>query len=232
MNTPATRTVKKPLRWVWFVVTPVLLITILLACFGPHLLREAIIRRLEAQGTGVLFNLPPGHPNWLQTLPGLEHFRVPVHIVMAKISSKDEAARLPQLLRDIRAIGGSLSIDLTGSDDLVRDVERLSESKVFNVEADDREISGAALSRLRNASALTGLCLTKCTFDSEAFAELGRLKTLQLLILDGSSIKDKDLRQLHGLPKLKRISLSNTQVSESAKEDLCKAISGLDLSDD
>lgn len=222
---------KKPLRWAWFVVPPVLLIAVLLGCFGPHLVREAIIRRLEAQGTEVFFAIP-AHPHWLTAIPGLKHFQMPVHIVEAKISSKDEAARLPQLLRDIRAIGGSLGIDLTGADDLVRDVERLSGSKVWNVVVDGRNISGAALRPLKNASALTALCLTQCTFDAEAFAELGQLKDLQLLILDGSTVSDEDLRRLHRLPKLKSISLSNMQISESAKEELCQAIPNLDLADD
>lgn len=222
---------KKPVRWAWFVVPPVLLITVLFCCFGPHLVREAIIRRLEAQGAGVLFNTP-AHPHWLTAIPGLEHFQMPVHMVMAKVSSKEEAARLPQVLRDVRAIGGSLGIDLTGSDDLVRDVERLSGSKVWNVVADGRSIRGAALRPLKNASALTALCLTQCTFDAEAFAELGQMQELQLLILDGSTVSDEDLRRLHRLPKLKRISLSNMQISESAKEELCKAIPNLDLADD
>lgn len=230
MTTPETTSRKKPLRWAWWIVTPAVLLALFFAFFGSHLRRELIVRRLESHGVKIVFLVPcvdlPHH-----VIPGLRHYQVPVYSVTVRIEDSRQCAALPELLRDIREIGGMVSVDLSGSDDLERDVRQLP-ATVSHVEVRDREISRSTLHQLGKLTELAGLQLQGCKFDNGAITEISNLKQLYVVALDGSSVTDEGLRHLHGLTKLRMLSLSNTQASEGAKEALCKALPKLDLSDD
>lgn len=230
MTIPEVPSGKKPLRWAWCVVIPAVLVALFCIFFGSHLRRELVVRRLESQGVKVVFSVRcVDLPH--QAIPGLERYQIPIYSVTVRITDRRQCAALPELLRDIREIGGMVSVDLSGSDDLERDIGRLP-ATVYHIDVSDREISRSALHQLGKLTELAGVGLQGCKFDNEALAEIGHLKQLYVLALDGSSITDAGLRHLHGLTKLCMLSLSNTQVSESAKEALCKALPKLDLSDD
>jgi Leucine-rich repeat (LRR) protein len=234
MNTPEGQHLKKPLRWAWYVVPPVLLLTSICIVFGPHIWRQTIIRRLENQGVEILYSAY--HVKWwLETIPGLEHYQDPVTWVKVT-SDRTPGIASEQFWRDVRSLGGNLVVDLSQSQSLNRDLERVPldhvPGRLIDIEIISRNIDAAVLRSLEKVTDLRSLNLNGCHFEAQALNGIDGLKQLSILELDGSSITDEDASRLKGLINLRSLSLSNTQVSDAVKEDLVKALPKLQLSDD
>ena len=96
----------------------------------------------------------------------------------------------------------------------------------------DLEIVGVDIFVNEFTPEMTALILTRCEIDRDAFKVIGELAEIEVLYFEGTNIIDEDIPALLPLEKLWLISLSNTQVSDAAKEKLLKKFPNLDLTDD
>ncbi len=101
------------------------------------------------------------------------------------------------------------------------------------------QLDDAALDRFRSIPDLRYLYLLEwgkppnpTRFTETSFAEIGRLKNLELLSLGGLEVPDAAARHLHNLKRLKTLRLTYCQVSDQALEELREALPDCQLTRD
>lgn len=227
MNAPDTPTRKKPLRWAWFVVPPVVVVMLLVVFCGPLLLREVIVRRLEAQGAIVTYDTG----TWHFKPSGVARWGLAVKAVEAE-RRQLRSNGLTEIVRGASQIDAALRVDLFGSGTLQQDLDDLAPARKLDLSLTGRELQQKTLQQLGNIPGMASLDLSGCTFDNHDLAALESLKELRFLNLDNSAINDEGLRRLKVLKNLLSVSVSNTQVSDSAKAALSHSLPEMNLSDD
>lgn len=218
---------KKPLRWAWFVVPPVVVVMLFAVFCGPFLLREAIVRRLESLGatvtydTGTRHYMPSGLARWGLAVKAVEADR-------RQLRSNG----LAEIVRGASQIDAVLRVDLFGSGSLQQDLDDLAPARKLDLSLTRCVLQQKTLQQLGNIMGMASLDLSGCTFDNRDLAALESLKELRFLNLDNSAIDDEGLLRLQVLKNLLSVSVSNTQVSDSAKEALSHSLPKMNLSDD
>lgn len=229
MTSQETAVRRAPWRWTWFILPPVLLITVLCAWCGPFLIREVIVRRLRSLGATVTYDMGVWHHE--RELTGLQTWGLNVKRVQFNRLAPPGHS-LPEISTAVRQLDAPLLLDLTHSENLNQDLEHLALVPRLDLVLTGRHLEKETLTRLSRITGLTSLNLSDCRFDNADFASLKNLRELTFLTLDHTPINDDGLLQLASLKNLLSVSLSNTQVSDSAKEALCRAIPNLNLADD
>lgn len=232
MDTTRGRPSKKPLWWAWFVVLPAVLLTGLMALIGPYLWRESLVRSLELKGVKVVRLYDPRRPQYLfELIPAFENWQRPVHLV--RIERKRIAQGiLPEILADLQTFDPRIVVDLSGSPQVNQDLQELEGEHLWELDLSDQLLDAESFQRLAKIGRVDFLRLGACRFENSDLAKLSEVPGVREIFLDGSSLDDEGLSSLRGVQKLKALSLSNTQVSEEAKQRLCTALPQLNLSDD
>ena len=235
MTHPATSTAHRLIRWSWIAVPPVLLLLVWCVLFGPHFQKQAAIRRLNAAGVAVFYtstSRPQWVYEWLAKVPGLETYGNPIVAIDVDINPPVRSEDLAQLVPDLRLLRVPLTVTLTASTQLIQDLEALTTLRIHRLTINQREVPAAAIRLLREMPQLDILDLHGCQLDPQAIAEIGELHLVQELSLDQTPITDEGLRPLARLPQLVSLSLTGAEVSDGAKEELCRRLPQLQITDD
>lgn len=241
MPATQTSTARRRIRWRWVITPPILLLAVLCVLFAPYLEREETVRRLHEHGVSVFYgethgSLPHFSYRFIRAVPGMQHYGLPVVAADVYVLPiiRDH---LPQIVRDLESLQIPVELTLEPSTDLTQDLKLLQSKCIVDVcfaaRPDNKPIiPQEAVSLLRGMPHLETLSLMYCELDRQAFSEIGNLPSLKALHLDQSSVTDPDLSAFAKLSNLNYLSLSNTYVSDSAKERLQTALPRLDLTDD
>lgn len=206
--------------------------------FGPYFWQQAIVRNLRSYGVtfaGAIINGTSLSPfcQWVQKFPGMQGYGCRRHFADLSIHNGLKTEHLPKIMKDLSTLGvDTVDINLTGSNNLIRDVKNSQSKIVCNLTIEHSEISAAAVRSMQGMPELKWLQLSGSKLNHLAFQELGALTGLQGLTLDQTSVTDADLQTLTKLSNLIYISLSNTEVSDAAKAELEQALSDLEITDD
>lgn len=234
MAPPDQAATRKPMHWAWLVLVPLLPLVVFCVICGPFLIQESIVRRLEERGVWIVYATPPAkwHQRWLRQVSRFQHFGMTLTEAKLTIEDAQTSQLLPQIMQDLRALPVRIHVDLSGSKQVHEDLQQLQSARVVAVSLRDHPIRAADARLLKALPDLKGLALTRCQLDRAAFQVIGELSGIEELYLEGTNIADADVPALLRLKDLWLISLSNTQVSDAAKEKLLEKFPNLDLTDD
>lgn len=228
----------KPTRWwIWIVVPPVVVVTGLSIWLGPYILEEKITRRLEKHDVVFYYKdeSKVRHPPiylWLRRMTGLRSIGNPAQQSWVFIDEKLTGKPLQDIAKDLRFLALPMRVHVTHSGSIAGDLETLPRELITDLGIRDLEVPATAVRVIQGMKRLRDLELTGCQLDRQAFEGLGALTELKHLVLDQTTVTDDDLVPLAKLSNLTLLTLSNTQVSDAAKEKLNKSLPNLEISDD
>jgi len=138
----------------------------------------------------------------------------------------------PQITGAELNLGSTKSLDSLCIHDCVgltpRGLQSLSRFEVLTkLEMNDNEITREKLAAVRKIRSLTGLQLTHCPIDDDAYNELGKFTGLKNLSLESTDIHAGQTKSLYSLKNLERLDLRNChQLEMGDVHDLTRQLPG------
>jgi hypothetical protein len=224
---------KSSLFWAWFIVPPVILVAVGCVIFGPHLWREATVRRVQATGgAAVVYDTPVGGTRLLRRIPGLETWGDNIAFILIRRNEFPSDESFIATLHESYRLEAPLTIGLAGTANLEIVLDDLPAERVQTLYFEDQQLNSSIFSRLKRFKQVKSLGFLHCQFDNIELALLKDFPLLTDLCFDQSSINDEGMRQLFDVRKLRDLGMSQTAVSEGVKEELCRKLPNVSISDD